>query len=729
MTPLGKAPGHPIGPGFPHYYIAAQEKGPERRSRVLKQGDTFAVFDDRGDISSAALLHEGLFHRDTRYLSRLELFINGHRPLLLSSGVRADNALLTADFVNPDLYREEQHILSREMIHVARSIFLWDGTCYQHIEIRNFDTRPHEVHVTLGFDGDFADLFEVRGMRRAHRGELRSSNGDDEVRFDYRGLDRIERRTTLKFAPAPDFLTEGYATFRFDVSARDRHVVSMTASCNRQPAGETDRFGPALRQARRALHQVRRRACHVHTSSELVNEILKRSVADVSMLLTRTAEGPYPYAGIPWFSTAFGRDGIITALQMLWVDPEIAKGVLKFLAAHQAREERPEADAEPGKILHEIRSGEMANLGEVPFGRYYGSIDATPLFVLLAARYFARTGDRETIKEIWQSVEKALHWIDRYGDLDGDGFIEYARRTEQGLTNQGWKDSHDAVPHADGKLARGPIALVEVQGYVYAAKRELASAARALGHEASASRLESEAEMLRERFESAFWCEELGTYALALDGDKRPCAVRTSNAGHALFTGIVNPDRAPRVAETLLSRGSYSGWGVRTMAMWECRYNPVSYHNGTIWPHDNSLIALGLARYGLKAGALRIMKGLFQAAEHFDLFRLPELFCGFSRRKGRQPVLYPVACAPQAWASATPFALLEACLGLRCDYAARTIWLDHPVLPPNIEHVDLRGLALGDARVDLSLYRHSGDIALNVVRQQGEAKVKVVKVA
>ena len=410
------------------------------------------------------------------------------------------------------------------------------------------------------------------------------------------------------------------------------------------------------------------------------------------MLTTELPTGPYPYAGVPWFNAPFGRDGLITALQGLALQPELARGVLSYLAATQATEVIEAQDAEPGKVLHETRNGEMAALGEMPFGRYYGSADATPLFVLLAGAYYERTADRQFAESIWPHVEAALAWIDNFGDRDGDGFVEYERRAEDGLIHQGWKDSDDAVSHADGTLASGPIALCEVQSFVYAARLAGAVLARALDLPERAAALERQAEALRAQFETAFWCDDLGTFALALDGEKRPCRIRTSNAGLCLLGGIVSPARAARLARDLVSPDMFCGWGIRTLAANEVRFNPMGYHNGAVWPHDNSLIAYGASRYGLKDLTALVLSGLFAAATYFDLNRMPELFCGFDREPGEGPVPYPVACAPQAWAAGAVFLLLDGCLGLSVSGVERQVWLHQPRLPSFVPELRITNL-------------------------------------
>jgi glycogen debranching enzyme len=698
---------------------------PSRPPRTLKYGDSFIVLDDRGDIGTAAGGSEGLFHLDTRYISRLELLVNEQHPLLLGSNIRDDNSAYFVDLTNPDLKSDQRIELEKDTVHILRTIFVWRATAYQRLAVRNYGDRPIDLRLSLLFENDFADLFEVRGSHRKHRGTATAKvSGDDQAVLSYRGLDAKVRRTTLTFDPPPQRLTTAIAVYDLHLAPGEMRPIFLTVSCD-----QTSRPLPFLRgliNARRELRESTRRMTSVETSNTRFNEILCRSAADLAMLMTDTPQGRYPYAGIPWYSTTFGRDGLITALQMLWWSPDVALGVLRRLAAYQAKTTDPLADARPGKVLHEMRGGEMAALREVPFGLYYGSVDSTPLFVLLAGLYAERSGDMDAVATLWPAIEAALAWIDGPGDLDGDGFVEYERASEQGLQNQGWKDSYDAIFHADGSLAEGAIALAEVQGYVYAAKRLMARCARRLGRDSVATKLDAEAGKLAEHFEAAFWCPEIETYALALDGAKKPCRVRTSNAGQVLFTGIAAPDRAALVADGLLQPRFYSGWGIRTVANGEARYNPMSYHNGSIWPHDNALIALGLARYERKRAIETLFGGLFSAATYMDLRRLPELFCGFQRKSGHGPTHYPVACSPQAWASATPFTLLEASLGLQFDPWQAEIRLRNPRLPPFLDQVILRNLQLGPSSVDLRVCRHNDTVSLDTPRISGNIRVSIV---
>ncbi|MCC8961981.1 amylo-alpha-1,6-glucosidase [Bradyrhizobium sp. Pear76] len=702
--------------------------GPAARPRrSLKHDDTFIVLDSHGDIGASAGGPDGLFNADTRYLARLEMVLEDVQPLLLGSNMRDDNSALTVDLTNSDVYRDGRLTLPKDTLHIVRSIFLWRGTAYQRIGLQNHGDHAASFDLTLLFDNDFADLFEVRGERRPRRG-IGSSKllGPTDVVLEYCGLDEQTRITALHFDPRPTRLSVNAATYHFDLEPGQVTSLFVAVSCNKPIMQKPAPFFRGLLAHRREMRNSSAGAASIETSNNIFNEVLCQAMADLNMLMTETPQGRYPYAGIPWYSTTFGRDGLITALQMLWVDPRIAKGVLKRLALFQAKAVDPLADAAPGKILHEMRGGEMAALREVPFAHYYGSVDSTPLFVLLAGLYLERTGDVETLRELWPAVEAGLQWIDGPGDPDRDGFVEYQRATDEGLRNQGWKDSFDAIFHADGTLAEGNIALAEVQGYVFAGKQLAARAARTLGFADKAAKLDAEAERLRERFEEAFWCEELGTYALALDGTKRPCKVRTSNAGQTLFSGMVREDRARRVAADLMSQKFFSGWGIRTVAAGEARYNPMSYHDGSIWPHDNALIALGFARYGLKHSVAHLFKGLFDAASYMELRRLPELFCGFRRERRRGPVLYPVACAPQAWASATPFTLLEAALGLEFDTTRGEIRLRDPRLPEFLNDVVLRDLRLGASSVDLRLRRHGDEVSLEVLRTRGQIQVSIV---
>lgn len=695
------------------YYILAASPRVDERTRALKHGDTFAVLGPQGDITPVGQGGQGLYHEGTRHLSRLELRLLDRRPFLLSSTVRQDVPVLGVDLANADAPGE----LPRDMLHLHRTAFLWNGTQYERFRVRNYAPAPVPVSLTLHVDADFADIFEVRGTRREKRGRvLPPQILPGALLLSYEGLDGVVRRTRIA---AEAEIGPSRLTFSAILPPGAELTWHATIACGPEP----EPFDTALSKAGSEFSRLR--DAEILTSSEPFNEWIRRSRSDLCMMTTETPEGPYPYAGIPWFSTVFGRDGIWTALEILWMHPEIARGVLLHLASLQARESSPERDAEPGKILHEVRRGEMAALGEIPFGLYYGSVDSTPLFVLLAGEYYRRTADRALIERLWPNLEAALRWIDEFGDRDGDGFVEYARRSSKGLASQGWKDSGDAIFHSDGALAEGPVALCEVQGYVYAARLRAAELAELLGRTSLADQQRAKAEQLRIRFEEAFWLEDRSTYAIALDGRKRPCRVRSSNAGHLLFAGIVRPDRARRVAETLLDETSFSGWGVRTIPTTEARYNPMAYHNGSVWPHDNAILAQGLSRYGIRP--LRILSGLFDASLHVESGRLPELFCGFERRVGEGPTLYPVACSPQAWASGAVFLLLQACLGLEIDAVRRVIRLHRAVLPDAVDRLTIHRLRVGSACVDLALHRYPQDVGVSIVRREGDVEVVSVK--
>lgn len=702
------------GPATQHYYIATSESPTDDRARVLKYGRTFMVFDRLGDVQNTGMGEQGLFFEDTRHLSELMVHLWGTRPLLLSSTVETSNFLFTGDLANLDVSRDNQVVIPRGTLHVLRSRFLWKNTCYEEIIFVNHGLYELHVPFRMKFEADFADIFEVRGMHRERKGKILPPEPDnDSVRLAYDGLDGVRRQTLLQWSVPPDHIAAGELNYEVRLHPKERASFHFSISCDAKTAERSISYSTAINSARHEIESDNRAFPSISSSNSRFNDWMSRSIADVQMMMVGNPEENYPYAGVPWFGTVFGRDGIITALQSLWLNPEMARGVLQCLAANQATKVDPAAEAEPGKILHEMRQGEMAALGEVPFGRYYGSVDSTPLFIMLAGAYYDRTADAEFIQKLWPHIERALNWIDEYGDADGDCFVEYRRRGSKGLVQQGWKDSNDSIFHADGTIAEPPIALCEVQGYVYAAKLAAARLCRIAGASHRSAGLEVEAENLRARFEEQFWCEDLSTYALALDGQKRRCQVRTSNPGHCLFTGIASPEHAGRIAKTLFLPESFNGWGIRTAACGEARYNPLSYHNGSIWPHDNSLIASGLARYGFKRLAGTMFMALLDLSSMVELHRLPELFCGVDRRPGEGPTLYPVACSPQAWAAATPFLILQACLGISINAERKRILFDDPYLPEGIPNLVINNLRLDGTSVDLFLERRNDSVLVH----------------
>lgn len=702
--------------------LAESGAAAEDHGLVLACGDTFAVFDRHGALRPGRGSPHGLYVDGTRFLSALTLSFGPRAPLWLCSGSGGAHDGFFVHETNPDLRPAGGAPLERDLVHLLRRVTLADAACRIELELCSYASEPIRLPLVLRYAADFADVFEVRGARRARRGLLqRPRVADGGVELAYLGLDGVERRTRLRLSGAEAHLGEHTVALALTLEPRKPLALDLAVDCELRAGGERVRQGFA---AGGASLRSPGEGPEIATSNPAVDAWIRRSLADLDLLAAATGHGPFPYAGVPWYCTPFGRDALVTAYELLWLDPRLARSVLRFLSAHQATEPDPARDADVGKIVHELRAGEMARLGEVPFGRYYGSVDATPLFGLLAAAYHARSADDAFLEALWPSLELALAWVEGPGDPDGDGLVEYARRSPRGLVNQGWKDSHDAVMHADGSLAAGPVALCEVQSYVFGMKQGLARVARRLGRARRAEQLEDGAERLRRRFADTFWCDDLGAFALALDGGKRPCRVPSSNSGHALLSGIATPEQARAVARTLLASDHFSGWGVRTLAESAARYNPMSYHNGSVWPHDNALVALGFARYGETAAAARLFGGLFDAWLALEEQRLPELLCGFARRPGEPPTRYPVACSPQAWSAGAVSLLVQASLGIEVDACAREVRVSRPELPAALDHVEIRDLDVAGATLDLRLERRGAEIRLDVLRNPGALRVR-----
>ena len=699
----------------------AEVTNPDRPLRLfaLKHADTFVVADDHGDIYGR---DDGVFHDDTRLLSRWILRVGGTQPSLLASDVSHDNVYFTAHLTNRALPDLGERAPARGVVHIARRRFLFEDRVHEEVLLHNFGGRAVRVPLTFRFAADFADIFEVRGMRRERRGRMLAPQvGRDAVRLRYTGLDGVTRACAIAFSLPPRALSFDRADF--DVVIADRGQAAIYVEIGPDTSGDVGatRFRSNASQARRAMRRTRGRGASLECSGELFGVWLSKSRADLALLTTELATGPYPYAGIPWFATTFGRDGIITALEVLWIDPSLARGVLSFLGAHQADAPSAFADAGTGKVLHETRKGEMAVLGEVPFARYFGGVDQTPLFVILAGAYAQRTGDIALIDRLWPSLNAAMSWVE---SASIGGLLTYRRGAATGLANQGWKDSADSVFHADGSMAMSPIALVEVQGYVHAACNAMASLATRRGDAQAARDWSGRSEDIRRQVETQFWMEDQAFYGIALDAQQALCRVCASNAGHLLYTGLPAAERAAKVMERLGAATFDSGFGIRTLGRDQPNFNPMSYHNGSVWPHDTAICAAGFARYGNKEGAAHWLDEMFRASSHFGM-RMPELHCGFARRAGEPPIAYPVACLPQAWSAGAVFMVLQACLGVSIDAFAREVRIDRPTLPREIERLAVRRLPVGGSSVDLVFQRTAGRVVASTERMPGDVKVTV----
>jgi glycogen debranching enzyme len=697
------------------------------KTLAVKEGDTFLYSDREGNLDHGGSYGLGLYARDTRFLSHFRMTVNGRDPVLLSSSSER-GYMSHVDLTNPDLYEGETVVVPQQTLNIRR-IRAISGRLFERVRVKNYNAFAVTLDLEFVLGADFADIFEVRGMLPTERPAPEAPAVDgSRVAFAVVGRDGVRRETRVEFGSEPDRVEiQGplvRATFRLTLGSYQTKLVGMTVEPvvgeSRPPVIE---FDAAVHQLRRSYEEWERDSTQIVTDNELFNELLDRSLRDLRALSTRIDGERILAAGIPWYVTVFGRDSLITAHQLLALNPQPAREALTFLARHQGTQVDDWRDEQPGKILHEIRRGELAGAGVVPHTLYYGSVDATPLFLILYAQHLRWTGDLGFAEELLPSAEAALRWIDEYGDLDGDGFVEYLCRSTGGIRNQGWKDSGDSIVHADGHLAEPPIALAEVQAYVYLAKTRMADVYVALGREREAERLAVEAEALRTRFNDAFWMEDEGYFALALDGDKRQVRTVTSNPGHALYCHIVDHEKAASVAKRLLAPDMFSGWGVRTMSKAAVAYNPMSYHNGSVWPHDNALIAAGLKRYGFARSTNRVATALFDAAIQADYKRLPELFCGFTRRAPNRPVSYPIACSPQAWAAGSPFLMLQAMLGISARAHINLLTVHKPHLTTWLNTVEVRNLAIGKSRISL-LFRREGEItSFSVLSREGDVRV------
>ena len=708
------------------YYVLASSVSANRSTMTLAEGESFAVFDVGGDIVSSPLGASGLFHRDARHLSRMEMRVASKPAYFLNSYLSLDNAEFFINLANPDLYDHGDTIsLPRGSVQIARSWSLFGSTLFGRVALKNFSLMRIVLETKFLFGADFADLFEVRGVKRRLRGEfLDPVLEHDNARFRYRGRDHRMRSTVISFDPVPDRLEHRSALFSLTLEPQQSTVLNLRVRCLSEPEAAAPRrnisdIGGALTARRAELTNRRAAWARINTSHAPLNELIERSIGDLTTIVSPGANGTFIMAGIPWFASLFGRDSILTALSVLPFNPEVAAGTLRTLAGLQGTRVDNRRDEQPGKIIHEMRQGEMAATGEVPFARYYGSVDSTPLFLHLLGSYVDATADLELAEQLWPNAERALQWIRKFGDRDGDGFVEYYRKTPRGLANQGWKDSFDAISHQDGELARAPIALAEVQGYVFAAYQASAHLARRLERAHLADELLERAEALKRAFIKTFWMDDRGTVALALDCDKRPCKVVASNAGHCLAYGLLDDGCAGAVAERLLSPEMFSGWGVRTLASNEQRYNPMSYHNGSVWPHDNAIAAKGLALADHHEGVHQILDGMVWAATQLKTGSLPELFCGLERQPSLEPVPYPVACHPQAWSAASIFLVLSSMLGLQVSAYDHQIKVISPSMPDWLDWVTIENMKAGGEMISLRFERTKHAVGIEVLERHG----------
>lgn len=713
-----------IPPPYPEPRLAYQHAEPRKVNNLtLIDGKTFLATTFAGDIMPPGAPDAGFFHDDTRFLSRLELRVGGYRTVVLSSSTEQTFASQIELTTGRSTLRDSYEI-PENTVHIRREQLLSSNVLFDHLTFENFNFSDLELIIELVYEADFMDVFQVRGVARQELGHYyKPLVHRDSIVFYYRGRDGVARETLIHLSPEPEQIDGTTASWRLKLPPFKRFQIQTTIAPlvedKHSHTGRAD-FAQSLRSRREAFAEWQAKSTHFESSNRIFDQMIASCVSDFHALQIPDGREHVIAAGIPWFATLFGRDSLIAAYQSLLLNPQLACDTLRVLARYQGKEKDEWRDEEPGKILHEYREGEMTGAQEVPFGPYYGSVDATPLWLILLSETFNWTANENLIKDMLPHAHRALEWIDNYGDLDGDGFVEFLRRSPRGLVNQGWKDSWDANLHRDGKVAEPPIALCEIQGYVYEAKYRMASILRSFGEIRTADKLRKDAVDLARRFERAFWMPQRDFYAMALDRDKRQLQVVSSNPGHLLFTRMLPQDRARVIAQRFMEQDMFSGWGCRTMSRDERVFNPLSYHRGSVWPHDNSIVAHGMALCEFRDASLRIFTGLFQAALNFRDYRLPELFCGIERRDYDEPVQYPVSCSPQAWASGAIFLLLTSVLGIRPSATRKELNIVNPTLPSWLDYLNIRNLRIGGSRVGLDFTRRGDRTFCNVVDIHGD---------
>lgn len=690
-----------------------------RDALIIREKELFLLTDPEGHVEVGNDSGFGLYHQDTRYLSGWELTLVGVEPVVLLS-TSGEGFWMEQVMTNPELVSDTGESLPSGSLQIRRQRVL-DRSMVETTRLTNYSAEELSLTVQFGFAADFADIFEIRGVHRARRDTvLESQLQSHGVTFRYRGTDGRRRQTRIRFRPEPYELRANCAEFRLTIPPRSSREI--TARVILDGIAGTAAVRRSIESVGESHIDWRRTSTEVLTSNELFNKALGRSMADLRLLWMEREDERYLSAGVPWYDTLFGRDSLLAGRMTLAFRPEITRDVLLTLADSQGAVSDPIREEEPGKIIHEKRECESANTGEVVFSRYYGSVDSTPLFILAAAEYYRWTGDLDFMQALQPSIVAALDWIDSFGDADGDGFVEYMKKNPKGLDNQGWKDSWDGIVDSRGDLVKPPVALAEVQGYVYAAKLAIADVLKDLGDSERADRLRTEAARLRKAIDKSFW-HKSDHYGLALDGQKQLSTVMSSNVGQLLWSGVPSARRAKRQIERLLQDDMFSGWGIRTLSSRSRRHNPIGYHLGTIWPHDNALILAGFKRYGAERELNDVAYALFEAALTFPYFRLPELLGGAPRQSHQAPVPYPVACRPQAFAAAALPSILTSILGLAPDARNDRLYIVKPTLPGWLDFVELFHMRVGGAVLDIAFRREGAKTVFDVSNLKGSLDV------